>query len=103
MQRNIARNVNKNIKRLERVEFLMVKRFFITLGYGILTSFGIKFAGFILGTLVYVDEGSLHHKIDAISNTIGDYALLAYILVSMIFVVRFMFYRNQSKILKSVQ
>lgn len=100
---NIAKKVNKNLERLERVEFLMVKRFFITLGYGLLAQAGINIVGFIIGTIVYTDESALHLKVDAFAKALGEHVFLGFFLVSMIFVVRFLFYRNQTKILKSVQ
>lgn len=99
MQTNIA----KNIKRLEKVSNLMIKRFFITLGWGLGANVIINIIGFMLGTVVYSKEGFLHNKIDIFAQNLAAGTFKVFALVSIVFVVRFVIYKSQSTILKSIQ
>ena len=100
---NQRRNVEREIKRIDRRQELVVKKILKTLGYGFLIGASIYVIGFILGTIFYCDEGTLYRKIDEISikMTHATYYLTG--LTTIPFFVRFFKLENQKDILESIQ
>lgn len=99
----MKRKIEYKLKKIEESEYIAFIKCFITIGFGILLKFMSSIIGFLIGTYFYIKDDYLYLKIDKFFSNLGSILLFATILLSLVFVVRLYKYKNQKKILKSIQ